>query len=124
MHVKLLTLKINMHLFCAKNQPDAIEQKEFTEWLLEVGEDRIPTIRGLENNIIRLPNNIILPSQNINDLINFIYSDLTTYFNPQYLVKHTILTSKNIDVYTVNTIIINQFPREVVEYLNANMIEK
>ncbi len=52
MHVKLLTLKINMHLFCAKNQPDAIEQKEFTEWLLEVGEDRIPTIRGLENNII------------------------------------------------------------------------
>src|SRR5204863_359473 len=81
-----------MHLQRAENQPDAAEQKEFADWLLEVEEGHIPTIRGLENNIIRLPNDIILPSQNINDLINFVYSNLTTnYFNPQYLVKHVIL---------------------------------
>ena len=51
-HIKLMTLKINMRLFRTENQPDAVEQKEFAEWLLEVGEGRIPTIRGLENNII------------------------------------------------------------------------
>ena len=82
MHVKLLTLKINIRLQYAKDQPDAAEQKEFAEWLLKVEEGRISTIRGLENNIIRLPNDIILPSQNINDLINFVYSNLTTNFNP------------------------------------------
>ena len=48
-----------MRLQHAENQPDVAEQKEFADWLLEVGEGRIPTIRGLENNIIRLPNDII-----------------------------------------------------------------
>src|SRR5205085_9411629 len=103
-HVKLIKLKINMRLQRAENQPDAAEQKEFANWLLEVGENHIPTIRGLENNIIQLPNDIILLSQNINDLINFVYFNLTTNFNPQYLVKRAILTSKNIDVHTVNII--------------------
>jgi ATP-dependent DNA helicase PIF1 len=123
-HVKLIKLKINMRLQRAENQPDAAEQKEFADWLLEVGEGRIPTIRGLENNIIRLPNDIILPSQNINDLINFVYSNLTTNFNPQYLVKRAILTPKNIDVHTVNTIIMDQFPGDAVEYLSADVIEE
>ena len=45
-----------MRLQRAENQPDATEQKEFADWLLEVGKGRIPTIRGLENNIIRLSN--------------------------------------------------------------------
>ena len=76
-HIKLIILKINIRLFRTENQPDVIEQREFAEWLLKVGEGHIPTIRGLENNIIRLPNDIILPSQNINNLINFIYSNST-----------------------------------------------
>ncbi|CAB4488149.1 unnamed protein product [Rhizophagus irregularis] len=123
-HVKLITLKINMRLFRTENQPDAAEQKEFAEWLLKVGEGRIPTIRGLENNIIRLPNDIILPSQNINDLINFIYSNFTTHFNPQYLVERAILTPKNVDVNNVNTIIMDQFSGEAVEYYSADIIEE
>ena len=123
-HVKLIKLKINMRLQHAENQPDAAEQKKFADWLLEVGKGYIPTIRGLENNIIRLPNDIILPSQNINDLINFVYSNFTTHFNPQYLVEHTILAPKNVNVNNVNTIIIDQFPGEAVEYYSADIIEE
>ena len=123
-HIKSVTLKINMRLFRTENQPDAVEQKEFAEWLLKVGEGHIPTIRGLENNIIRLPNDLILPSQNINDLINFVYSNFTTYSNPQYLVERAILTPKNIDVNNVNTIIMDQFPGETVEYYSADTIEE
>jgi len=41
-----------MRLQCAENQSDTTEQRKFAEWLLEIGEGRIPTIRGLENNII------------------------------------------------------------------------
>src|SRR5205085_1702144 len=63
--------------------------------------------------------------QNINDFINFVYSNLTTnYFNPQYLVKCAILTPKNIDVHTVNIIIMDQFPGNAVEYLSADVIEE
>ncbi|CAB5185425.1 unnamed protein product [Rhizophagus irregularis] len=100
------------------------KQDRFAEWLLKVGEGRIPTMRGLENNIIRLPNDIILPSQNINDLINFIYSNFTTHFNPQYLVECAILTPKNVDVNNVNTIIMDQFPGEAVEYYSADIINE
>ena len=123
-YVELITLKINMRLFRTENQPDAIEQKEFAEWLLKVGEGCIPTITGLENNIIRLPNDLILPSQNVNDIINFVYSDLLTYSNPQYLVERAILTPKNVDVNNVNTTIMDQFPGEAVEYYTADMIEE
>ena len=87
-----------MHLQRAENQPDAAEQKEFADWLLEVGEGRIPTIRGLENNIIRLPNDIILPSQNINDLINLfililqlIILILNIWLNVLYLLQKILM---------------------------------
>ena len=123
-HIKLIALKINMRLFRTENQPDAVKQKEFAEWLLEVGEGHIPTIRELENNIIRLPNDLILPSQNINDLINFVYSNFITNFNLQYLVEHAILTPKNIDVNNINTIIMDQFSGEVVEYYSTDIIEE
>ena len=49
---KLMTLKTNMHLHHAANEPDANEQKEFAEWLLKVGENHISNINGLKSNII------------------------------------------------------------------------
>jgi len=89
-HVKLITLKTNMRLLRAENEPDAAKQREFANWLLEIGEGRIPTIRGLENNIIRLPNDIILPSQNINDLINFVYSNISVHTTSVNLIVRNL----------------------------------
>ncbi len=106
------------------NDPDAIEQEQFAKWLLEVGEGRISTINGLESGVIRLPNDIVLPSQEINDLISFIYPNLSTYSNSKYLVERAILTPKNVDVYAINTIIMNQFPGEAIEYFSADTIEE
>ena len=61
--------------------------------------------------------------QNINDLICFIYPNLFTP-DSQYLVEQAILISKNADVYTVNTIIMNQFPGGLIEYFSADTIEE
>jgi ATP-dependent exoDNAse (exonuclease V) alpha subunit len=119
-----MTLKTNMRLLRTVNEPDAIEQEEFANWLLKVGEGQIPTIDGLANNIIQLPNDIVLQSQNINDLIQLIYPNLSINSNPKYLVERAILTPKNVDVYSVNTIIMDQFPGEAVEYLSADAIEE
>ena len=40
------------------------------------------------------------------------------------MVERAILTSKNVDVNNLNTIIMDQFPEEAVEYYSADMIEE
>ncbi|CAB4464745.1 unnamed protein product [Rhizophagus irregularis] len=86
-HVNVMKLKINMRLFNATNNSDTAEQAEFAKWLLEVGEGRVPAISKTESDHI-----IILPvyhlnSQDLNDLINFVYPDLSMYFDPKYFVN-------------------------------------
>jgi ATP-dependent DNA helicase PIF1 len=109
-HVRLIKLKTNMRFLCAVDDPDAAKQKKFAEWLLKIRESHIPTaINELDDNVIRLSNNIVLPSQNIDDLIHFVYPDLSTNFNPKYLVEHAILAPKNDHVNTLNTTIMDQF---------------
>ena len=124
-HIRLMKLKTNMHLLRAADDPDVTEQENFAKWLLKVGEGRIPTIiNGLDDNIIQLPNDIVLSSQNINDLIHFVYPDLSTNSNPKYLVERAILASKNDHVNSINATIIDQFPGEAIEYLSADKIEE
>jgi hypothetical protein len=90
-----MILKTNMCLLRAVNESDANKQKEFTKWLLKVGKGHIPNINGLGSNIIQLPNDIILQLQNINDLINFIYPNLSIYPSSKYLVERAIFIPKN-----------------------------
>jgi hypothetical protein len=67
-----MKLKINMRLFNATNNSVTAEQAEFAKWLLEVGEGRVPAISKTESDIIILPEDIVLSSQDLNDLINFV----------------------------------------------------
>jgi hypothetical protein len=77
-----MKLKTNMCLLCAVGDPDVAEQEKFAKWLLEVGEGHIPAvINELEDDVIQLPNDIVLPSQNIEDLIHFVYPDLSINSN-------------------------------------------
>src|SRR6266540_3357378 len=119
-----MKLKTNMRLLRAADDPDATEQEKFAKWLLKVGEGHVPTVDKLDDNIIQLPNDIVLPSQNINDLIHFVYPDLFTNSNPQYLVERAILAPKNDHISTINAIIMDQFPKEAIEYLSADKIEE
>ncbi|PKY54643.1 hypothetical protein RhiirA4_473571 [Rhizophagus irregularis] len=72
---------------------------EFANWLLKIGKDQIPIIDGLASNIIQLSNNIVLQLQDINNLIQLIYPNLS-----------------------INSIY--QFPGKTIEYFSANAIEK
>ncbi|CAG8745237.1 12057_t:CDS:2, partial [Cetraspora pellucida] len=64
----------------------------------------------IEGNIIQLPKDIILPSQDINALIHFIYPNLSASSDSQYLVERAILAPKNEHVNTINAAIMTQFP--------------
>jgi hypothetical protein len=92
--------------------------------LLEIGEGRVPTISEEESDTIILPEDIVLSSQDLNDLINFVYPDLSMHSDPKYFVERGILTPTNEYVNSINTIIMNQFPGEAVEYLSADTVEE
>src|ERR1044072_7510287 len=81
-NIRLMKLKTNMRLLRAADDPDAAEQEEFAKWLLKVGEGRVPNVNKLDDNTIQLPNDIVLSSQNINDLIYFVYPGLSINSNP------------------------------------------
>ncbi|CAG8769458.1 9513_t:CDS:1, partial [Acaulospora morrowiae] len=67
--------------------PDATAQQDFANWLLQLGEGRIPMVKK-EENMIKLPIDIVLPSQDIQDLINFVYADLAALHNNfDYLIN-------------------------------------
>ncbi|CAG8844683.1 28533_t:CDS:1, partial [Gigaspora margarita] len=72
---------------------------------------------------IQLPKDIILPFQDINALIRFIYPNLSANSDPQYLVEHAILAPKNEHVNAINAAIMAQLAGEAVEYLSADTVE-
>ena len=76
-----MKLKTNMRLLQSTNEPDA-EAQEFAKWLLKIGEGRIPPINGLETDVIQILRDFVLPSQDVNNLIHFIYSNLFVHSNP------------------------------------------
>ncbi|CAG8588352.1 9972_t:CDS:2, partial [Racocetra persica] len=88
-------------------------------------EEEMILYKAEESNIIKLSNDLVHPSQNLLDLIKFIYSDVTIYANnPCYFVKHKILAPKNVDVDLVNKIVIELCLSEAYEYLSADAIDK
>ncbi|CAG8630023.1 10050_t:CDS:2, partial [Racocetra persica] len=77
----------------------------------------------LNGDTIQLPQEIVLPTQDINALIRFIYPDFSADSDPQYLVEHAILAPKNEHINAINAAIMNQFPVDAVDYFSADIIE-
>lgn len=87
-----------MHLLSAINLTNAVEQKDFSRWLIKLCESCFFTIK-LKKDTIQLSANIVSQFQKLNNLIHTIYSDFSSNSN-------TILTPKNNYVNTINTTII------------------
>ncbi|CAB4477596.1 unnamed protein product [Rhizophagus irregularis] len=84
---------------------------------------RVPAISKTESDIIILSEDIVLSSQDLNDLIKFAYPDLSMYSDPKYFVERRILAPTNEYVNSIKTIIMNQFPAgEAFEYLSADTL--
>ncbi|CAG8470873.1 16507_t:CDS:2, partial [Racocetra persica] len=63
--------------------------ENFAKWLIALGEDQIPTIEP-EHDKIQLPEDLILPSQQLNDLIQFVYPEFSSHSDSQYLVEREL----------------------------------
>ena len=102
-NVVMLQLTQNM---CLEQSPETIH---FAEWLLQVGGGT-----NCDNDEqIKLPANMALPFNSVDNLIAALYPDIGVPDKPdQYFLERTILSAKNDAVDDLNQAILNLFPGE------------
>ncbi|CAG8698277.1 3716_t:CDS:1, partial [Ambispora leptoticha] len=110
-------------------QQENVEQKNFVDFLLQVGEGKVLVYSDIGDDFIQLPDDIVLSSKddkNLEKLISEIFNDINTnYQNSDYIEDRAILTTKNIDVEKINDQILKSIPdKQVFEYKSADSIEE
>ena len=74
----------------------------------------MPIDPDLGEEVIRLPEDMVMKSDDIADLIEEMYGDDPTRFLDVNFVKgKAILTTRNKDVYAINAHVMDRFPGEV-----------
>ncbi|CAG8741012.1 17716_t:CDS:2, partial [Cetraspora pellucida] len=99
-----------------------IDQKYAFNKIISAVESRTPALFFIDGlggtgktflyNILlaKLSNDIVLSSEELNNLIKFVYSHFSQYTNLQYLVSHALLAPKNDQVNAINHLIITYYP--------------
>ncbi|KAL3827986.1 hypothetical protein ACJIZ3_022998 [Penstemon smallii] len=100
----------------------AKEDPEFMEFLLNVGNGRLPFL--FDNNI-RIPQNMLIPftdvQTSLDALIQTVYPCFSDFLmDPHSLVNRAILTPKNDCVHEINDLLMERFPGEMKEYVSFN----
>src|SRR6266542_3127211 len=118
-----MKLTINMRLSQTYNLQENKKQKEFAQFLLDIGDGNYSTVPSTEDSI-NLPLNLIMTERDLPALINFVYSYLLdNYRNVNYMFSKAILTSKNIDVEKVSELMLDQLPDEFTIYPSADSVD-
>jgi hypothetical protein len=103
------------------------EQREFTKWVLNVGDGNLPTIaeEGVDPDWIEIPSHMRLPVEDcsLRKLIRIIYLDHRCHSgDAMYLMQRSILAPKNTDLDEVNNAILESLSEESHTYLSANSL--
>jgi ATP-dependent DNA helicase PIF1 len=122
-HFKIMKLLTNMRLQQTSNLSENLKQKEFAEFLLEIGNGTY-TIDPDTENTVTLPSNMVITKGTLTDMINFVYPNLAENCgNADYMVSKAILTPKNVNVDIITDIIMEKIPGEFVSYPSADSID-
>ena len=104
-----INLIVNMRVIRNGNNPDAIT---FTNFSLDVGENNINLERIINTNTIRIPDNLLIPSHMPNTPDTLISQIFPNIFSGEIENDSAILTPKNWDCDTINSIAIRRFCEE------------
>ncbi|CAG8695146.1 3887_t:CDS:2, partial [Racocetra fulgida] len=111
MEIKIFRLHRNMR---TENNPEATN---FNNFLMRIGNGTEETIN---DNMIRVPNNMIInwnDENSLQTLIEEIYPSLSVRsLNASYFTDKAILTTKNEYVDDINSKMLNQLPGEIITY--------
>ncbi len=87
-----------------------MKTKDFSDYLLAIGEGRIECIKeNFENDIIEIKPEMLVNDNEL-DLINIVFPNIRTEDKPEYYTTRSILSAKNIDVDKFNSLATDMFP--------------
>lgn len=110
-YVSECTLKQNMRISLG---PLA---QGFARWLLDLGEGKIPIVQEAGPSAINIPEALLLKSNGLLDLCNFVYDGVQTSTSEMdWFSSRMIITAKNVDVDRINEKMLAMFPGNVREY--------
>jgi ATP-dependent DNA helicase PIF1 len=122
-YLRIMKLTINMRLSQTYDPQENKKQKEFAQFLLNIGDGNYSTVAGTEDSI-DLPLDLVMTEGDLPALINFVYPCLLeNYRNVDYMVGKAILTPKNIDVEKVSELVLDQLPGEFTIYPSADSVD-
>jgi hypothetical protein len=106
--VMVLRLHVNMRVMRLLQEGlPADRAQHFANYLKQLGEGNIQTHPDIGDDMIRVPSNMLCPTDNVDDLITLIYSGLNDITDPtqrtHFIVNRAILTPKNKDVDAINS---------------------
>ena len=116
--VQRLSLTINMRVMTA-GQGDAEDLAAWADYLLQLGEGRVPTHPGQDEGVIRLPQEMCKPG--LTALIEHVY-DPDRLTDKQFLVERAILTPLNETVDQLNQNVISKLDSEQRTYLSDDKV--
>ncbi|CAO3654617.1 unnamed protein product [Mucor hiemalis] len=108
----------------------AAELQAFADKLLDIGDGKLQTLDVPSTfgssctDLIEIPPHMVIPGDNLIDLLKALYPDL--YCTPvrishNTLINSAVLTPKNKDVATINSLMLDVYPGEAVSYLSADV---
>lgn len=125
-HFKLFTLEENVRVGRLLQQgADAHELREHANFLLQVGEGRVP---GQDGSIIRIPDRYLCEGRDPGHLSRVIYGDLSEHRTNDQLIQHladrVILCPKNSDVDTINDLIVQTLPGQEKTFYSSDTVDE
>jgi ATP-dependent DNA helicase PIF1 len=118
--VKVLHLTINERVNRSGN---SIGAKEYSEYLLNIGEGKVPTVNSLGSSMIRMQDNLVHPNQNVEDFIRWCYPDFQFNDENSRNAKTAILAPRNEDVDKLNDIALTMLPGDLLSFTSADYIK-
>ncbi len=93
------------------------EQQAFSDWLLAIGEGRVPVDPNLGEDVIPLPEDMVKNGDRLMDLIDEIYGhNHNDFSNADFLRGRALLTTTNRVVDEINDVVMDRFPGEVSQF--------
>ena len=119
---EVLTLSTNMRLLHGSSNADLNEMKEFSEWILGIGDGTVGDVD--DNDIqIEIPCDLLIQStgDHIASIVDCIYpSLLDNMYDESFFQDRAILTPKNITVEEINEYVMSLIPGEERTYLSCD----
>lgn len=123
-HCQILTLTKNMRLQVGTTNDDIFELREFSEWMLKVGDGKLSEPNDCEAEI-EIPSDLLLQDfiDPLQALFDTTYPDFEKKFSdPNYLKERAILTPTLDVVDEVNEFIMKKLPSEEKTYLSSDSV--